>query len=147
MTVAPTIVLTYLFFLCVQDIKTEMNSVLNPRAGGPEGSLIGIPGTLSRHSVVIHVQLRPVVHELKTLQVDNVVSLIIFSLSLVTRLIHVLLRFTNAFSILFFFVIIIGSNQAGNNLTLKGWPLTVSLFLLSIVAVQKQLFANDCIIV
>lgn len=42
------------------DIKTEMNSVLNPRAGGPEGSLIGIPG----------------------------------------------------------------SNQAGNNLTLKGWPLT-----------------------
>ncbi|CBI20987.3 unnamed protein product, partial [Vitis vinifera] len=42
------------------DIKSEMNPVLNPRAGGPEGSLIGIPG----------------------------------------------------------------SNQGGNNLTLKGWPLT-----------------------
>ncbi|GMQ03276.1 hypothetical protein CsSME_00049147 [Camellia sinensis var. sinensis] len=42
------------------DIKTEMNPVLNPRAAGPEGSLIGIPG----------------------------------------------------------------SNQGGNNLTLKGWPLT-----------------------
>ncbi|KAI8011934.1 ATPase 4, plasma membrane-type [Camellia lanceoleosa] len=26
------------------DIKTEMNPVLNPRAAGPEGSLIGIPG-------------------------------------------------------------------------------------------------------
>ncbi|KAL2897758.1 Transcriptional corepressor LEUNIG [Bienertia sinuspersici] len=42
------------------DIKTEMNPVLNPRAAGPEASLIGIPG----------------------------------------------------------------SNQSGNNLTLKGWPLT-----------------------
>ncbi|KAL6980156.1 hypothetical protein U1Q18_044905, partial [Sarracenia purpurea var. burkii] len=44
------------------DIKTEMNPVLNPRSAGPEGSLIGIPG----------------------------------------------------------------SNQGGNNLTLKGWPLTGS---------------------
>nr|CAD1823984.1 unnamed protein product [Ananas comosus var. bracteatus] len=43
-----------------QSIKTEINSVLNPRTGGPDGSLIGVPG----------------------------------------------------------------SNQAGNNLTLKGWPLT-----------------------
>ncbi|KAJ0031458.1 hypothetical protein Pint_12735 [Pistacia integerrima] len=42
------------------DIKSEINPVLNPRAAGPEGSLIGIPG----------------------------------------------------------------SNQGGNNLTLKGWPLT-----------------------
>ncbi|CAA3004385.1 Hypothetical predicted protein [Olea europaea subsp. europaea] len=42
------------------EVKTEMNSILNPRALGPEGSLIGIPG----------------------------------------------------------------SNQGGNNLTLKGWPLT-----------------------
>ncbi|KAM7276268.1 hypothetical protein ACFE04_018134 [Oxalis oulophora] len=42
------------------EIKTEINPVLNPRAAGPEGSLIGIPG----------------------------------------------------------------SNQGGNNLTLKGWPLT-----------------------
>ncbi|PKI43552.1 hypothetical protein CRG98_036044 [Punica granatum] len=42
------------------DIKPEINPVLNPRAAGPEGSLIGIPG----------------------------------------------------------------SNQGGNNLTLKGWPLT-----------------------
>ncbi|KAK4485854.1 hypothetical protein RD792_008502 [Penstemon davidsonii] len=42
------------------EIKTEMNPMLNPRAAGPEGSLIGIPG----------------------------------------------------------------SNQGGNNLTLKGWPLT-----------------------
>ncbi|KAH6757592.1 hypothetical protein C2S51_038740 [Perilla frutescens var. frutescens] len=42
------------------DIKTEMNPIINPRAAGPEGSLIGIPG----------------------------------------------------------------SNQGGNNLTLKGWPLT-----------------------
>ncbi|CAK9179219.1 unnamed protein product [Ilex paraguariensis] len=42
------------------DIKTEINPILNPRAAGPEGSLIGIPG----------------------------------------------------------------SNQGGNNLTLKGWPLT-----------------------
>ncbi|GAB4854151.1 hypothetical protein Ancab_022736 [Ancistrocladus abbreviatus] len=42
------------------DIKTEMNAMLNPRAAGPEGSLIGIAG----------------------------------------------------------------ANQAGNNLTLKGWPLT-----------------------
>ncbi|CAA3014254.1 transcriptional corepressor LEUNIG isoform X1 [Olea europaea subsp. europaea] len=42
------------------DLKTEMNSILNPRAVGHEGSLIGIPG----------------------------------------------------------------SNQGGNNLTLKGWPLT-----------------------
>ncbi|KAE9459168.1 hypothetical protein C3L33_08928, partial [Rhododendron williamsianum] len=42
------------------EIKTEMNPVLNPRSAGPEGSLIGIPG----------------------------------------------------------------SNQGGNNLTLKGWPLT-----------------------
>ncbi|KAK1307242.1 Transcriptional corepressor LEUNIG [Acorus calamus] len=42
------------------DIKTEINPVLNPRAAGPDGSLIGIPG----------------------------------------------------------------SNQGGNNLTLKGWPLT-----------------------
>ncbi|XP_073055404.1 transcriptional corepressor LEUNIG-like isoform X3 [Primulina eburnea] len=44
------------------DIKGEMNPILNPRAVGPEGSLIGIPG----------------------------------------------------------------SNQGGNNLTLKGWPLTGS---------------------
>ncbi|KAJ4957815.1 hypothetical protein NE237_024926 [Protea cynaroides] len=44
----------------MQDIKSEMNPVLNPRAAGPEGSLIGVPG----------------------------------------------------------------SNQGGNNLTLKGWPLT-----------------------
>ncbi|THU64949.1 hypothetical protein C4D60_Mb01t31900 [Musa balbisiana] len=43
-----------------QDIKSEINPALNPRASGPDGSLIGIPGT----------------------------------------------------------------NQAGNNLTLKGWPLT-----------------------
>ncbi|KAF8400723.1 hypothetical protein HHK36_014023 [Tetracentron sinense] len=43
-----------------QDIKSEMNPVLNPRAAGPEGSLVGVPGT----------------------------------------------------------------NQGGNNLTLKGWPLT-----------------------
>lgn len=42
------------------DIKSEMNPILNPRAAGPEGSLLGIPG----------------------------------------------------------------SNQGGNNLTLKGWPLT-----------------------
>ncbi|MBA0633194.1 hypothetical protein Godav_001818 [Gossypium davidsonii] len=42
------------------DIKSEMNPVLNPRAAGPDGSLMGIPG----------------------------------------------------------------SNQGGNNLTLKGWPLT-----------------------
>lgn len=32
-----------------QDIKTEMNPILNPRAAGPEGSLIGIPGTLFIH--------------------------------------------------------------------------------------------------
>ncbi|THG18504.1 hypothetical protein TEA_022717 [Camellia sinensis var. sinensis] len=30
------------------DIKTEMNPVLNPRAAGPEGSLIGIPETWAR---------------------------------------------------------------------------------------------------
>lgn len=29
-----------------QDIKSEINSVLNPRGPGPEGSLIGIPGML-----------------------------------------------------------------------------------------------------
>ncbi|KAK4365753.1 hypothetical protein RND71_013633 [Anisodus tanguticus] len=29
------------------DIKTEINPILNPRAAGAEGSLIGIPGTLS----------------------------------------------------------------------------------------------------
>lgn len=29
----------------MQDIKTEINPVLNPRAAGPEGSLMGIPGT------------------------------------------------------------------------------------------------------
>jgi hypothetical protein len=29
-----------------QDIKSEINPVLNPRAAGPEGSLIGIPGIL-----------------------------------------------------------------------------------------------------
>lgn len=28
-----------------QDIKTEMNPVLNPRAAGPDGSVIGIPGS------------------------------------------------------------------------------------------------------
>lgn len=28
----------------MQEIKTEMNPVLNPRSAGPEGSLIGIPG-------------------------------------------------------------------------------------------------------
>ncbi|XP_072058180.1 uncharacterized protein [Arachis hypogaea] len=44
------------------DIKSEINPVLNPRAAGPEGSLIGMPG----------------------------------------------------------------SNQGSNNLTLKGWPLTIS---------------------
>lgn len=32
-------------FLKTQDIKTEINPVLNPRAAGPEGSLMGIPGT------------------------------------------------------------------------------------------------------
>lgn len=32
--------------VCVQEIKTEMNPVLNPRSAGPEGSLIGIPGIL-----------------------------------------------------------------------------------------------------
>lgn len=35
-----------LLFLQIQDIKTEMNPILNPRAAGPEGSLIGIPGIL-----------------------------------------------------------------------------------------------------
>lgn len=30
-----------------QDIKPEINPVLNPRAAGPEGSLIGIPGILA----------------------------------------------------------------------------------------------------
>jgi hypothetical protein len=29
-----------------QDIKSEINPVLNPRAAGPEGSLIGIHGML-----------------------------------------------------------------------------------------------------
>lgn len=29
---------------CWQSIKTEINSVLNPRTGGPDGSLIGVPG-------------------------------------------------------------------------------------------------------
>ena len=29
-----------------QDIKSEINPVLNPRAAVPEGSLIGIPGIL-----------------------------------------------------------------------------------------------------
>nr|GLL46791.1 transcriptional corepressor LEUNIG-like isoform X4 [Ipomoea trifida] len=47
------------------DIKTEMNPILNPRATGPEGSLIGISGSLGC------------------------------------------------------------SNQGSNNLTLKGWPLTL----------------------
>lgn len=32
--------------VCMQEIKTEMNPVLNPRSAGPEGSLIGIPGIL-----------------------------------------------------------------------------------------------------
>ncbi|KAG8375504.1 hypothetical protein BUALT_Bualt10G0106700 [Buddleja alternifolia] len=50
------------------DIKTEINPILNPRAAGPEGSLIGIP-------------------------------------------VNIILP-------------VLGSNQGGNNLTLKGWPLT-----------------------
>jgi len=29
----------------MQDIKSEINAGLNPRAAGPEGSLMGIPGT------------------------------------------------------------------------------------------------------
>lgn len=33
-------------FTHYQEIKTEMNPILNPRAAGPEGSLIGIPGML-----------------------------------------------------------------------------------------------------
>lgn len=39
--------LAYVLFIYMhdQDIKTEMNPILNPRAAGPEGSLIGIPGT------------------------------------------------------------------------------------------------------
>lgn len=34
-------------FMWNQDIKPEINQVLNPRAAGPEGSLIGIPGILA----------------------------------------------------------------------------------------------------
>lgn len=36
-----------------QDIKTEINPVLNPRAACPEGSLIGIPGILV-HSISMY---------------------------------------------------------------------------------------------
>ena len=45
--------------LCEQDIKTEMNPVLNPRAAGPEGSLIGIPGILKLINPVIFINLYP----------------------------------------------------------------------------------------
>ncbi|KAG6772752.1 hypothetical protein POTOM_024172 [Populus tomentosa] len=54
------------------DIKSEINPVLNPRAAGPEGSLIGIP------EMAVAKPIGP------------------------------------CFS---------GSNQGGNNLTLRGWPL------------------------
>ncbi|KAL2455162.1 Transcriptional corepressor LEUNIG [Forsythia ovata] len=55
-----------------QEIKNEMNPILNPRTAGPEGSLVGIP--------------------------DYAVTDATFDL---------------------------GSNQGGNSLTLKGWPLTL----------------------
>lgn len=43
--------LCLIFLICPdlmwnQDIKSEINPVLNPRAAGPEGSLMGIPGIL-----------------------------------------------------------------------------------------------------
>lgn len=35
-----------------QDIKSEINPVLNPRVAGPEGSLIGIPGIVCMVSFI-----------------------------------------------------------------------------------------------
>lgn len=37
----------FLTLMWNQDIKPEINPVLNPRAAGPEGSLIGIPGNFA----------------------------------------------------------------------------------------------------
>ncbi|PWZ30513.1 Transcriptional corepressor LEUNIG [Zea mays] len=68
-----------------QNIRTEINPVLTPRAAGTEGSLIGIQGSFMKLSS------RP---------------------------------------------ILAGSNQAGNNLTLKGWPLT----LIPVVAYLRSVF-------
>ncbi|ONM41145.1 leunig-related1 [Zea mays] len=68
-----------------QNIRTEINPVLTPRAAGTEGSLIGIQGSFMKLS---------------------------------SRL------------------ILAGSNQAGNNLTLKGWPLT----LIPVVAYLRSVF-------
>jgi hypothetical protein len=40
-----------------QDIKSEINPVLNPRAAVPEGSLMGIPGILCSISFSFVIEL------------------------------------------------------------------------------------------
>lgn len=40
-----------------QDIKSEINPVLNPRAAGPEGSLMGIPGIVCLISFSFVIEL------------------------------------------------------------------------------------------
>lgn len=50
----PYVVLTSMWY---QDIKSEINPVLNPRAAVPEGSLMGIPGILSSISFSFVIEL------------------------------------------------------------------------------------------
>lgn len=55
--------------IAYQDIKPEINPMLNPRAAGPEGSLMGIPGTFH----CIHTLLPPF-HVKLTLVLDTITS-------------------------------------------------------------------------
>lgn len=48
------VVLTSMWY---QDIKSEINPVLNPRAAVPEGSLMGIPGILCSISFSFVIEL------------------------------------------------------------------------------------------
>jgi hypothetical protein len=74
--------------------------VLTPRTAVPEGSLIGIPGRFAVLSVSFQLVKR-------------------VKCSISTSAHKNLLRINDWFPVS-------GSNQGSNNLTLKGWPLTVS---------------------
>ena len=74
--------------------------MLTPRTAVPEGSLIGIPGRFAVLSVSFQLVKR-------------------VKCSISTSAHKNLLRINDWFPVS-------GSNQGSNNLTLKGWPLTVS---------------------
>lgn len=129
-----------------QDIKSEINPVLNPRAAGPEGSLMAIPGIQSCSSYF----------NITSLCFENwFASMLCDLFSIYSVLCNYsspcwervfwdlpgkccdvlwLCLHIDLVNRRFFWP---GSNQGSNNLTLKGWPLTVSNpFILTIIWIQ-----------